>query len=257
MADTIGQIPLTDPPTMTCANVSDLVQPTVTSGSSYVVPSTNGIANWTVTSWSTKSSSPGQSMALKMFRNVGSPGTYEVIAHEGPHTLVGGVNSFAAHLQVHAGDVLGVNSSPGSCLIPAPGDHFLYLFNNLADGQQATFNPDTDFRVNASAQIEPTSDIKLGKAKSKANGTAVLPVTVQNPGVLTASGGGIAKVSTSATEAKQVTAAGTVKLKIKAKGLKKRQLSRKGKVKVNPEITFTPTGGIPNSVFRKIKLHRS
>lgn len=196
-------------------------------------------------------------MALKMFRKVGDPEVYKAIAHEGPHTLVAGLNSFPAHLLVRAGDVLGVHSTAGSCLFAVPGENFLYLLNgNLADGQQDAFTPDTDFRVNASAQVEPTSDIKLGKAKTKSNGTAVLPVTVQNPGVLTASGGGIAKVSSSAVEAKQVAAAGTVKLKITAKGLKKRQLNRKGKVKVDPKITFTPTGGIPNNVFRKIKLHR-
>ena len=256
-AATIGQLPPVDPPTNSCGHSFDLVQPTVTDGTSYVVPSTGGIANWTVTSWSTKSSSPGQSMALKMFRKAGTPNVFEAIAHEGPHTLVGGVNSFPAHLQVQAGDILGIYSTAGSCVFNAPGEAFFYLQDvNLADGQQGSFTPDTDFRVNASAQVEPTSDIKLGKAKSKSNGSAILPVTVENPGVLTASGGGIAKISTSATESKQVKAAGTVKLKIKAKGLKSRQLKRKGKVKVDPKITFTPTGGIPNSVFRKIKLHR-
>jgi hypothetical protein len=256
-AATIGQTPPVDPPTNPCANSFDLVQPTVTGGTSYVVPSTGGIANWTVTSWSTKSSTPGESMALKMFRKAGDPNVYQAVAQEGPHTLVAGLNSFPAHLLVHAGDVLGIHSTAGSCLFAVPGENFLYLLNgNLSNGQQAAFTPDTDFRVNASAQVEPTSDIKLGKAKSKSNGTAVLPVTVENPGVLTASGGGIAKVSSSAVEAKQVTTAGTVKLKLKAKGLKSRQLKRKGKVKVDPKITFTPTGGIPNSVFRKIKLHR-
>ncbi len=257
-AATIGQIPPVDPPTTTCGNTFDQLQPTVTGGTSYVVPSTDGIANWTVTSWSTKSSSPGESMTLKMFRKAGDPDVYKAIAHEGPHSLVAGVNTFPAHLEVQAGDVLGVNSTPGSCVFPVPGEHFLYFLGNLADGQQASFTPDTDFRVNASAQVEPTSDITLGKAKSKSNGTAVLPVTVENPGVLAASGGGAAKASSpDAVFAKQIAAAGTVKLKIKAKGLSKRKLARKGKVTVNPKITFTPTGGIPNSVFRKIKLHRA
>ena len=116
------------------------------------VPSTGGIANWTVTSWSTKSSTPGESMALKMFRKVGDPEVYKAIAHEGPHTLVAGLNSFPAHLLVRAGDVLGVQLNRGFLRCSRfPARTFSTSLNgNLADGQQDAFTPDTDFRVNAS-----------------------------------------------------------------------------------------------------------
>jgi hypothetical protein len=252
---TIGQIDPADPDPDSCNSAFDLLQPSVTSGPSYVVPSTGGVASWTVTSWSTKTSVPGQSMALKIFRKVGDPDVYRAIAHEGPHTLVAGLNTFSAHLSVKPGDVLGAHSTAGPCVFPVPGESILFLSDvDLADGAQDSFQSDTNFRLNASAQVEPTSDFTLKKPKSKANGTAVLPVTVPNPGVLTVSGGGAAKTSAGAVAAKQVTAPGTVKLTIRAKGLKKRKLARKGKVTVKPKITFTPTGGIPNSAFRKIKL---
>jgi hypothetical protein len=196
-------------------------------------------------------------MALKAFRKAADPTTFMVVGHEPAHPLVPGFDTFTSHLQVKAGDVLGANTSGGgACVFDAPGDTVLILFGNLADGVPAPFDAVDDVRVNLSAEITPTSNFTIKKPKSKNNGTAVLRVSVPNPGVLTASGGGAAKSAPGATAAKQVTAAGTVKLKIKAKGLKKRQLSRKGKVTVKPKITFTPTGGIPNSQFRKIKLRR-
>jgi hypothetical protein len=256
-AVTVGQVGK-GPATDACSEAFDLVQPTVTSGTSYVVPSTGGVTNWTVTTWSTDPrGQTGQSMAVKFFRLVSGPATYQVVGHEGPHPLAPTLNTFQANFQVKAGDVLGVHTGGGECAFDSPGEHILYSPTDLADGASAPFLTDQPYRVNASAQVEPTGDFTLKKPKTKANGTAVLPVTVPNPGVLTVSGGGAAKSSSAAAASKQVPSAGTVKLKIKAKGLKKRQLARKGKVTVKPKITFTPTGGIPESLFRKIKLHRS
>lgn len=255
-AITLGQVAKA-PATDACSEAFDLLQPTVVSGNSYVVPSTGGVTNWTVTAWSTDPrGQTGQSMAVKFFRLVSQPATYQVVGHEGPHVLAPTVNTFQANFQVKAGDVLGVHTGGGECAFDSPGDHILYSETNLADGASAPFLTDQPYRVNASAEVEPTSDFTLKKAKSKSNGTAVLPITVPNPGVVTVSGGGAAKSSPGAVAAKTVTAAGTVKLKIKAKGVKKRKLARNGKVTVKPKITFTPTGGIPESEFRKIKLHR-
>jgi hypothetical protein len=255
---TIGQLAPVPVPACETPPI-DLLQPTVTSGNPYVVPSVGGVSAWTVTAWSTHASNAPapQTMALKAFRKVADPTTFMVVGHEPAHDLVPGFNTFESNLHVKAGDVLGANATGGgACVFDAPGDTVLFLFGNLADGASAPFDTSDDDRVNLSAEITQTSDFTIKKPKSKNNGTAVLKVSVPNPGVLTASGGGAAKSAPGATSAKQVNAAGTVKLKIKAKGLKKRQLSRKGKVTVNPKISFTPTGGIPQSQFRKIKLHR-
>lgn len=50
--------------------------------------------------------------------------------------------------------------------------------------------------------------------------------------------------------------AGTASLLIKAKGKQKRKLYDKGKVKLNPAITYTPTGGNPSTQSLKVKLKK-
>jgi hypothetical protein len=47
---------------------------------------------------------------------------------------------------------------------------------------------------------------------------------------------------------------GKMKLKIRSKGKKKRKLNRTGKVKVQGNVTYTPTGGEPNTEAKQIKL---
>jgi hypothetical protein len=79
-------------------------------------------------------------------------------------------------------------------------------------------------------------------------------VNVPNPGELTASGKGV-NAAGAAVISKAVTA-GTASLLIKAKGKKKRKLNENGKVKVNPTITYTPTGGDPSTQSRKLKLKK-
>jgi hypothetical protein len=84
--------------------------------------------------------------------------------------------------------------------------------------------------------------------KNKRKGTATIPVTVPGPGSLALSGNGIKAGGATAT------AGSTVKLVVRAKGKKKRKLSDTGKVVVNPTITYSPTGGTPNSQTLKVKL---
>ena len=47
-----------------------------------------------------------------------------------------------------------------------------------------------------------------------------------------------------------------VNLAVKAKGKAKKKLSRSGRAKVELEVTFTPTGGDPNSQAKTVKLIR-
>ena len=47
-----------------------------------------------------------------------------------------------------------------------------------------------------------------------------------------------------------------MELTIRAKGKKKLKLNDTGKVKVKPKITYTPTGGAPNTQSRKVKLRK-
>ena len=79
-AVTLGQ---TGSPATTCADNIDRLQPTVTSGNAYVVPSTGGIRR-TVTSWSTQAlSGAGQTLAMKVYRPLGGS-TYMVVGPTAP-----------------------------------------------------------------------------------------------------------------------------------------------------------------------------
>ena len=48
--------------------------------------------------------------------------------------------------------------------------------------------------------------------------------------------------------------AGNEKLVIKPKGKAKKKLNQTGKVKVKAEVTYTPTGGEPNTESKKVTL---
>jgi hypothetical protein len=101
---------------------------------------------------------------------------------------------------------------------------------------------------------KPANAFTLGKPKlNKKKGTAKLPVTVPGPGNLTLAGKGVVK-QRPALVSRAVSAAGTVKLLVKSKGKKKRTLDRTGSVKVKVKVTYTPTGGSPNTETKRIKL---
>jgi hypothetical protein len=55
---------------------------------------------------------------------------------------------------------------------------------------------------------------------------------------------------------KTVAAPGEVKLIVSARAKKKRKLNETGRVKIKPKITFTPTGGDPNTQSRALKLKK-
>jgi DNA-binding beta-propeller fold protein YncE len=107
----------------------------------------------------------------------------------------------------------------------------------------------------------PSNAFSFGKLKrNKRKGTATLTVNVPGPGTLGLTGKGLVKQRVSGAAnavratAKAVSAAGAVKLKIKAKGRAKHKLNNTGNVKLTARITFTPTGGSPNTKSKKLKL---
>jgi len=139
-------------------NTYDLLQPTITTGTSYVVP-----APGVITSWSHSARDElNQEVTMKLWRLV-SGNTYRAIGHDGPRPLTAGVvNTFSGiSIPVQAGEVLGLNVSAGAytaCHFPAPGDTVLQSAMNAADGQEATFAAVSGFRANVSAVLEPDAD---------------------------------------------------------------------------------------------------
>lgn len=247
----------------TCADGFDWVQPTVTSGTSFVVP---GPSIGTIMSWTTFGGpESGDLMTMKVFRAVpGQPDTYRVVGHAGPAAITpGGTagNTFPANVPVRPGDVLGLHTSTSVwCLFSTPGEINWYRGENLADGESGDFTLfDDDVRLNIQATFAPDNTFsRVGKIRrNKKKGIAFVTVQVPNPGVLVGFGGG-AKVSSAGSAAsKSIPAAGPVTLKVRAKKRKKlRKLKRKGKVVVKPRITYTPTGGDPSTQKLKVKLKR-
>jgi hypothetical protein len=258
---TIGQLAPGSPPPGFAdpSGTLDIAQPTVTSGNTYVVP-----GNGTITSWSHNAAAPaGQELTFKVFRQVTGL-TYMVVGHDGPRTLTGGaLNMFPTSIPVKPGDIIGlffnVALPAKASVFTVPGEPFLFRDGNLADGESDAFHESSGRRVNATAVFAPSNAFGLGEVKrNKKKGTATLTVDVPNPGELALSGKGVKtqRAGSGAVASKAVTAAGTVKLLIKAKGKKKRKLNTRGKVKVNPKVTYTPTGGDPSTQSKKLKLKK-
>jgi hypothetical protein len=258
---TIGQLGFSGAACPTASD-EDWLQPTVVSGNSYVVPSLPPLSNFLINSWSTSAGAgAGQVLTMKVFRQVAG-NRYTVVGHDGPRPLTPStVNTFPASVPAKAGDVLGFKTTGGSpstrCvnLVGAP-ETYLALVGNLQDGESDDFNTFPQFRLNVSAVVVPANTFTLGDVKRNRNkGTARITVTVPNPGELSASGKGV-KAAGGASRAKAVSAAGEVELTIKAKGKKRRKLNETGKVKLNPTVTFVPTGGDPSSQTTKLKLKK-
>jgi hypothetical protein len=256
---TVGQLDPGDP--SDCTGSYDLVQETLSSGNSYVVPSNGGVRSWTVTSWGTRAAAdPGATMTAKFFRKVGEPASYMAVAREGPHAIAGpgGLRTFPADIRVRPGDLLGFHfdGSGGECVFDAPGPDIVRIAeSDLADGGSADFpHMFGPYRANISAEIVPTSDFTLGKVRRRPNGTAVLRANVPNPGTLKANGKGVTSTSATARAALKVSAPGPVKLVIRAKGKKRAKLLETGKVTLRSKIRFRPTGGTASTEAKRIKL---
>jgi hypothetical protein len=259
-AVTIGQTA----PATNCAPGFEWVQPTVTSGNNYVVPSTGGVTSWVVTSWSTNANATaGQMVTMKVYRPLGGV-TYQVVGHDGPRAIApSAINTFSTSIAVKGGDLVGIHSDTpawGCGTDSVPGDVAQYRGGNLADGASGDFATYSDLviglRLNVSAVVNPTNTFSLGTiTRNVRKGTATLTVNVPNPGELTGSGKGV-KVASAAVTSKTVSAPGAVKLTIRAKGKKKKKLNLTGKVKVRPKIKFTPTGGDSASQSVKVKLKK-
>jgi RTX calcium-binding nonapeptide repeat (4 copies) len=183
-AVTIGQLAPGIPPTFCNTADHDWVQPTITSGSSYVVP-----AAGVVTSWSHSAAvGMGQMLTMKIFRKVADPQIYTVVGHEGPHSISPGtLNTFPASIAVQPGDVLGVNSENAgavnnACLFSVPGETAYFRPIGLGDGQSGGFTPDTGGRVNATALVEPDCDGDgLGDETQDTNLSSCAPGTIPPP----------------------------------------------------------------------------
>jgi hypothetical protein len=257
-AVSIGQNPLSTPPA-DCTAQLDLLQPSVTSATRYVVPST--IAQGTITSWSHRAAAgAGQTMTMKVFRSVGGS-SYQVVGHDGPRNLSpSSLNTFNnVSVPVVAGDVLGANSAgaasvPNGCVFAAAGDRHLEAPGNLADGASGPFGTVPDTRVNVRARIDPVNRFNfVSLTRRKKRGLAFIQVALPNPGRLSVSGSGVTDFVRGSS---RILAPGTVTVAIGATNGKRRKLKRRGRVFVAPTFRYTPTSGSRHSETLVVKLKK-
>ena len=159
---TIGRLAPT--PSVSCTGSTfDFIEPTVTSGTGYVVPSLPPASGLVVTSWSHNAAPAVGALTMKVFRKVADPARYMVVGHDGPRDLVPAtLNTFQARVPVQPGDVIGINSAiPAStaCTFNDPGETHLARPGNLADGESEAFLPGaSDRSTNVSAAVEEDAD---------------------------------------------------------------------------------------------------
>ncbi len=273
---TIGQLAPGNSPPALCIDADtnlEKIQPTVSSGTPYVVPAQGAV----ISSWSTKAAADAnQHLSFKVWRKVGDPATYQVVGVDGPRTLApSALNTFPVNIAVQPGDLIGFHKplpttdGNSACLFDAPGNFVVEPTNygNATVGQSVSFdtaNPIPDVKLNLSAvvKLKASNDFDISKVKkNKKKGVATLTVDVPGPGELSLGGTGVKpQRAGGAAISKDVTAAGKVNLKVKAKGSKKAKLLNTGKVKVKAKVTFTPSKGSadlpgdPNTEPKKIKL---
>jgi hypothetical protein len=195
-------------------------------------------------------------MTLKIMRPVGGT-SYLVTTHDGPRQLApSSLNTFPTSLAVKAGDVLGVDTSGTGnivgCAFQVLGETIWGSFpEDPDDGEQAPFFSSADFRVNASAELAPSNDFTLvSTRRNKRSGRATITVNLAGPGAVTLAGKGVKRQRGQLA----TPGGGVVKLKVAAKGKARTKLRSRGRARVTPVVTFTPTGGTPASKSSKLKL---
>jgi hypothetical protein len=242
-----------------CSPNFDMLQQNLTSGDKYLFPATDGIANWTITSWSTQANANPGSLELKVWSPQAGT-TYQAFAHDGPRALTpNSLNTFQTNISgVRANSILGlhtVDNNVGCSFAGAPGDQRYVLNSDLADGQQASFSSTAPGRLDISARAEPTNTFSVtGTNRNKKKGNARVSFLLPNPGSLTATGTGVQTASAEGHASATLPVAGPLTLEFRATGKKKTKLLTKGKIKLAPTVTYTPTGGAPKSLALSLTL---
>ena len=113
-------------------------------------------------------------------------------------------------------------------------------------------------RLPSSAAL-PSNHFSFGRLRlNKRNGTATLAVKLPGPGTLGVGGKGVVRKwrFARANLSRAVNGPGSVKLHIRARGKRRRKLNRTGRVLLKAIVTFTPTGGRPNSKSKRVRLKK-
>jgi hypothetical protein len=245
-----------------------------------------------LTSWRFHSSADpaAGSVRLKIFRYLGTGLVFKVLAESSEKTLAPNTAyDFKERIPVDQGDLIGLTAAGDAEIgisVPATPENRLAQFGggDIPPGSTGTATiawPDLRPSVEATVEsdldndgygddtqdkcpVDPTTQalcrFSFGKLKRNLErGTAILPVTVPGAGTLALTGKGVVRQQASTSRARSgkaeaVASTRTVKLLVKPNGKAKGKLSRRGKAKVKPVVTFTPSGGPAVAQPKKIKL---
>jgi hypothetical protein len=238
----------------------NLALPAASQAANGVVSPVNG----TVTSWRAKANTLGanDNLRLQVLRPV-SGTTFTGIATSTAQSWPPQVSPpLPTSLPIQIGDSIGV-LNPTARLIYSNTSGgqvaawFLAPAGPLADG--STRQADVvgnNKEVLVQATIEPTNTIAFGAlTRNKKKGTAIVTLTLPNPGQLSYSGTGV-----NVTGPASVAAPGDIQLTVRATGKKRKKLNKKGKVSVSFGTTFTPNFGAasitPDALTLRKKLKK-
>ena len=233
----------------------DLVQAIGPPAASYTVPAGLG-QSLVIASWTHHAAAGSAPIEFKVYRPV-SGATFRVVGHDGPRPLnSGAVNTFSGlHIPVSPGDVIGLHTSaaPTACHFNAPGQSYLFRGGDLADGQEGAFGPNTGEQLNVSALVAPDNKLTVTAIKQrKRKGTARITIDIPNPGVLHLLG---KSVRIRGMRDLQVSA-GPLSFVVGTLGFAKEKLLERGKVKVEVQMVYAPTGGVGVTQKLKVKLRK-
>jgi hypothetical protein len=150
-------------------------------------------------------------------------------------------------------DTLGSFSGDGGCARNAElnGPESVAALSGATSPATGVLIPDAD---NQRIRSVEGTDFTFEKVKKKVKkGVTVLQVKFPGPGTYAVGGNGVKSLAGFASSP-ALTSADKVKLRIRATGKKRKKLNRKGKVKVAPTVTYTPTCWAPVSKTTKVKL---
>jgi hypothetical protein len=130
-------------------------------------------------------------------------------------------------------------------LEPEPDQSFI-----LRGSRTVTPPPPPPPQPQPQAEPKPSNSIVLsGSPKpGKRGGPAIIDVQVPGPGIVTATGDGVKQFRVVVSKAGEV----KIKVRLKSAGKKKLKSAKGHKLKVNVKVTFTPTGGEPKVVKKKV-----
>jgi hypothetical protein len=161
--------------------------------------------------------------------------------------------TFATSIPIQAGDLIALDDSDSNDRLggaSTPGGTIAAWLPPLQDGaigSPAITFPDKELGFNA--EVQPSNAFSFVRIKrNKKKGTAQLMVSVPNPGTLALLGKRLRRFTTTSV------AAGELTLRVKPKGKTRKQLNEAGRARTKAKVTFTPTGGDPNTQTKRVKL---